>query len=186
MTWPTRRMSTANWIAERQFRSVWTTTLATLRWTNISPGSRPTIWLAGTRLSEHPIHMYCGACWRDNRSKKPGSCRVISAAHVRLFVNRLLRIRISLASGPAGERPDASPRARRPLASPSSSRHLGILPAPRRGRKRSVVPYTTAILMTHTPRPGRAVVRYSARLLRDSAVEHHRAPRPLDFVLFVP
>mgnify|MGYP003694316245 CR=1 FL=1 len=37
---------------ERQLRSVCTTTLATLRWTKSSPGARPTISLAGTRLSD--------------------------------------------------------------------------------------------------------------------------------------
>ena len=35
--------------------SVGTTTFATFRCTNICPGARPTIWLAGTRLSEQPI-----------------------------------------------------------------------------------------------------------------------------------
>src|SRR5438309_9691784 len=83
-------------MAERQFKSVWTTKLATLRWTNISPGSKPTIWLAGTRLSEHPIHMYCGACWRDNRLKKSGSRAVICSAHSRLFANSWLKMRISI------------------------------------------------------------------------------------------
>lgn len=45
------------WIADRQFRSVCTATLAMLRCTNTSPGRRPTIWLAGTRLSAQPMHM---------------------------------------------------------------------------------------------------------------------------------
>src|SRR6516164_9367055 len=83
-------------MAERQFRSVWTTTLATLRWTNISPGSKPTIWFAGTRLSEHPIHRYCGACWRDSRLKKSGSRAVICSAHARLFANSWLKMRMSI------------------------------------------------------------------------------------------
>src|SRR5262245_46949768 len=96
MMWPTFRTSTANWTVERQLRSVWTTTLATLRWTNISPGRRPTIWLAGTRLSEQPIQRYCGACWPERRRKNSGSCRVISAAHERLLAKRWLRTRISV------------------------------------------------------------------------------------------
>ena len=37
--------------------------MATLRWTNSSPGLSPTISLAGTRLSEQPIQRYSGACW---------------------------------------------------------------------------------------------------------------------------
>jgi hypothetical protein len=47
-------------MTDRQLRSVCTTTLATLRWTKTSPGSRPTIWLAGTRESEQPIHRNSG------------------------------------------------------------------------------------------------------------------------------
>src|SRR5258707_285962 len=38
MTWRTLRRSTANCSTDRQFRSVWTTRLATLRCTNTSPG----------------------------------------------------------------------------------------------------------------------------------------------------
>ena len=56
MTCSTCSASTAYCSTDRQLRSVWTTTLATLRWTNSSPGSRSTISLAGTRLSEQPIH----------------------------------------------------------------------------------------------------------------------------------
>src|SRR5437773_1454172 len=40
MRCPTPRRSTANCITERQFRSVCTTTLPTLRWTKSSPGAR--------------------------------------------------------------------------------------------------------------------------------------------------
>src|SRR6478672_9364542 len=79
---------TANCITERQLRSLCTTTLATLRWTKSSPGSSPTISLAGTRLSEHPIQRYCGACWAARRRKKSGRRAVISAAQRRLFSNR--------------------------------------------------------------------------------------------------
>src|SRR4051812_32521561 len=62
--------------------------LATLRWTNTSPGSSPVIWLAGTRLSEHPIHMYLGACCFVSDEKKPGRSRSICAAQARLWAKR--------------------------------------------------------------------------------------------------
>src|SRR6476661_3534244 len=88
MTWRTARTSTAYCSTDRQFRSVWTTTFATLRWTKSSPGSSPTISLAGTRLSEHPIQRYCGACWEARLWKKSGRRAVISAAQRRLFSNR--------------------------------------------------------------------------------------------------
>ena len=81
--------STANCSTDRQFRSVWTTTLATLRWTNSSPGSRPTISLAGTRLSEQPIHRYSGACWPASRVKNAGSRLTRSAAQARLLSSKL-------------------------------------------------------------------------------------------------
>src|SRR5690606_26655161 len=76
--------STENWMVDRQLRSVWTTTLAMLRWTNTSPGARSTIWLAGTRESEQPIHRNSGACCRESRSKKPGSSAWTRAAQARL------------------------------------------------------------------------------------------------------
>src|SRR5258705_4125503 len=79
--------STAYCITVRQLRSVCTTTLATLRCTNLSAGTRPTIWLAGTGPSEQPIHMYFGACCALSREKNSGSSRTISAAHVRLLAN---------------------------------------------------------------------------------------------------
>ena len=50
-------------------RSVTGTTLATLRWTKSSPGSRPTIRLAGTRLSEQPIQSRSGR-WMWARREK--------------------------------------------------------------------------------------------------------------------
>jgi len=53
MTCFTRNTSIAYCSTERQLTSVCSTRLATLRWTNTSPGSKPTISLAGTRLSEH-------------------------------------------------------------------------------------------------------------------------------------
>jgi MFS family permease len=55
-------------------------------WTpNSSPGSRSTISLAGTRLSEQPIHKYSGACWRSSRLKKPASAATIRFAQARFF-----------------------------------------------------------------------------------------------------
>src|ERR1019366_5900300 len=108
MTCPTLSTSTASWIVERQFRSVCTTTLATLRCTNISPGNNPTIWFAGTRLSAHPIHRYGGVCWPMRRAKKSGSRRVISAAQARLFANRLLKNRMGEPPGADGIDADAT------------------------------------------------------------------------------
>ena len=62
--------------------------LATLRWTNTSPGSSPVIWLAGTRESLQPIHMNLGFCCLVRAVKKPGRSRSIWAAQARLWVNR--------------------------------------------------------------------------------------------------
>src|SRR6476661_2243304 len=84
----TLSMSTANWIVDSAFRSECTTTLATLRCTNTSPGSRPVIWLAGTRLSLQPIHMNLGRCCFTSPVKKPGRERSISAAQARLWSKR--------------------------------------------------------------------------------------------------
>src|SRR3954464_7161940 len=81
-------MSTANWIAESAFRSLCTTMFATLRCTNTSPGSRPVIWLAGTRESLQPIHMNLGFCCLVRLVKNPGRLRSISPAHCRLWVKR--------------------------------------------------------------------------------------------------
>ena len=53
--------------------------LATLRCTNTSPGSRPVIWLAGTRLSEQPIHMYLGVCCLTQAGEEAGARRAPSA-----------------------------------------------------------------------------------------------------------
>src|ERR1700761_927115 len=82
----TRSTSTAYCITERQLRSLCTTTFATLRWTNISPGSMPQISFAGTRLSEQPIHKYSGACWRASVAKKSGSRRRTDSAHSWFFL----------------------------------------------------------------------------------------------------
>src|SRR5690349_24075843 len=91
MTCSTFSISTANWIADRALRSEWTTMLATLRCTKTSPGSRPVIWLAGTRLSEQPIHMYLGVCCFTRPVKKPGRSCSIRAAQSRLWVKRSWR-----------------------------------------------------------------------------------------------
>src|SRR6476659_6333152 len=80
--------STANWMADSAFRSECTTMFATFLWTNTSPGSRPVIWLAGTRLSEQPIHMYLGVCCFVRPVKKPGRSRSIWAAQERLWAKR--------------------------------------------------------------------------------------------------
>src|SRR6476619_7310343 len=88
-------MSIANCITDRQFKSVCTTRLATLRWTNSSPGSRPTISFAGTRLSEHPIHRKAGACCPESLAKKSGSCRRMRSDHARLLSNRCRSVRIA-------------------------------------------------------------------------------------------
>src|SRR5215471_15344232 len=82
--------STANCIVLRQFRSACTTTLATLRWTNTSPGAMSMIWFAGTRESEQPIHKYFGACCCDRRSKNCASCLRTFADQARFFSIRLL------------------------------------------------------------------------------------------------
>ena len=74
----------------KQFRSVWTTTLATFLWTKIWPGISPTIWLAGTRLSEQPIQRYSGFCCSASVSKKPGSEAVVAAAHSLFLASRWL------------------------------------------------------------------------------------------------
>ena len=61
---------------------------ATLRWTKSSPGSSPTISLAGTRLSEQPIHRKSGDCWRASFGKKSGSFSWICLDQFRLFLSR--------------------------------------------------------------------------------------------------
>src|SRR4051794_10949898 len=83
-------ISTANCTVDSALRSECTTTLATLRCTNTSPGSSPVIWLAGTRLSEQPIHMNFGFCCFCSALKKPGRSRSIWAAQARLWAKRSL------------------------------------------------------------------------------------------------
>src|SRR5687768_3293682 len=108
MTCLTLRTSTANCSTDRQFRSVCTTTLATLRWTNSSPGSRPTISFAGTRLSEQPTQRNSGAWIFSSREKNVGSCLTRAAAQVLLFWSRVvtgvISLRLSHARHPGGHR----------------------------------------------------------------------------------
>ena len=73
----------------RQLRSVCTTTLATLRCTKSSPGRRSTTSLAGTRLSEQPIHKYLGDCCLDKLSKKSGWSLCTRSDQERFCANRL-------------------------------------------------------------------------------------------------
>src|SRR4051812_38568862 len=128
----TLRMSTANWITDRQLRSVCTTTLAMLRWTNTSPGARPVIWFAGTRESEQPIQRYCGDCWRARREKYSGSAAVAARAQVRLFSrswSRLTRGSRRFAEQLAPDQPAADlGGARADLV------ELGVAPEPAGGR----------------------------------------------------
>lgn len=56
-----------------------------LRWTKSSPGPKPTISLAGTRLSAQPIQRNSGVCVRLRRSKYCGSSSLILSAQTRLF-----------------------------------------------------------------------------------------------------
>src|SRR5215204_6956597 len=80
--------STAYCITERQLKSVWTTTFATFRCTNISPGTMPTSCVAGTRLSEHPTQRKVGDCCLAKVWKNPGSCAVILSAQARFWSSR--------------------------------------------------------------------------------------------------
>ena len=60
-------------------------TRPTLRWTKSSPGARPTISFAGTRLSAQPIQRYAVFWTAQSRSKKSGSRRVCCEAQARLL-----------------------------------------------------------------------------------------------------
>src|SRR4051794_33410705 len=81
----TDKTSTAYCTTATQFVSPGDTMLATLRWTKSSPGSRPTISLAGTRLSAQPIQRESGFWIAHRRSKKPGSRLRRSSDQARLF-----------------------------------------------------------------------------------------------------
>src|SRR5687768_9999855 len=99
MTCSTLSTSTAYCSTERQFRSLCTTTLATLRCTKSSPGFRPTISFAGTRLSAQPTHRYFGVCWAVRPAKKPGSRALTRRAQARLLSKRCLSRRIGRQAG---------------------------------------------------------------------------------------
>ena len=81
------RISTANCRTDKQFRSV-TTRLAIFRWTNNSPG-RPTISLAGTRLSE-PANLIdkSASAGCESLTKKSGSCCRMRPAQALLLSKR--------------------------------------------------------------------------------------------------
>src|SRR3982751_4727809 len=96
MTCFTPSTSMAYCRTDRQLRSVWTTTLETFRWTKSSPGNRPTISLAGTRLSEQPIQRYLGDCWVESFSKKRESRVRISLAHCRLLSKRFCSVSMAI------------------------------------------------------------------------------------------
>src|SRR5688572_20878061 len=95
--------STAYCSTERQFRSLCTTTLATLRCTKSSPGLRPTISFAGTRLSAQPTHRYFGVCWAVRPAKNSGSRALTRLAHARLLSKRCLSRRIDRQREPRRE-----------------------------------------------------------------------------------
>ena len=69
MMWRTPSADTAYSMTAIALTSVAGTTLATLRWTKSSPGARPTISLAGTRLSEQPIQSRSGRWMWTSREK---------------------------------------------------------------------------------------------------------------------
>ena len=83
---------TAYSITLTQLRSVCITMLPTLRCTKTSPGNNPLIWLAGTRLSEQPIHRYSGCCCLASRAKNSGSSSDTRFAQALLFVQQTVQI----------------------------------------------------------------------------------------------
>src|SRR4051794_18407590 len=123
--------STAYCSTDRQFRSECTTRLAMFRCTNTSPGSRPRISLAGTRLSAQPIQRYFGDCWRASRVKNSGSASTRWFTQARLFANRLSRLHIKRSHRLAEQlTPDQHAA---DLASAGADLvQLGIAPQPRR------------------------------------------------------
>lgn len=78
-------------MADRQFKSLCARMLATLRWTNTSPGNNPINSFAGTRESAQPIHMYSGFCCFAKSEKNVGSLARVFCAHARLFSNKWAR-----------------------------------------------------------------------------------------------
>lgn len=51
-----------------------------------------TIWFAGTRLSEQPIHRYSGSCCCDSLEKYSGFSLRRSSAHARFLSNRCFKL----------------------------------------------------------------------------------------------
>src|SRR5690242_14605545 len=106
----TFKTSSANWITERQFISVWVTILAMFRWTKTSPGWSPTIVFAATRLSEQPIQRYSGDCCLASSTKKSGSRSFTASDHRRLLakstsiatVQVFYRLRLAVQNGICG------------------------------------------------------------------------------------
>ena len=90
--WTTLRTSTAYWTVARQLKSVREMMFATLRWTKTSPGCRPMISLAGTRLSEHPIHRNFGICCSASFSKNRGCLSRILQRPVPVVFKQRLKI----------------------------------------------------------------------------------------------
>ena len=85
-----RTASRMTWVAN-------TTMFATLRWTTSSLRSSPTIPLAGTRLSDHPIHRESGACCCARVEKPCGLSAATPAAHARLVARSCSLFPIDLA-----------------------------------------------------------------------------------------
>src|SRR6516162_2106448 len=81
----TFKASTAYCNTECTLASKGGTILAILRCTNSSPGPRPTISLAGTRLSAQPIQRYSGVWVWLSRWKYSGSPSLILSAQARLL-----------------------------------------------------------------------------------------------------
>src|SRR5581483_2426602 len=151
MTCRTRSTCTAYWSAARQFKSVCTTTFATFRCTNISPGRSPQISVAGTRLSEQPIQTYAGDCCSASRAKKPGSRATRSAAHRRLFSKSFATASIRASPPPVAGQTEDPLRDDVPqhLARAAGDRHRAVpevLPGPSPARRRARV--------VHQRRPG--------------------------------
>jgi hypothetical protein len=99
--------------------------LATLRCTNTSPGSRPVISLAGTRLSAQPIHMYCGLCCCSQAREEAGLARSVVGGPARLLKSS--SVLLLMASAVAAR---ASHRLGEQLAADQHAADLADVPAP--------------------------------------------------------
>src|SRR5690606_3651613 len=94
-----------------------------LRWTNTSPGAMSTIWLAGTRESEQPIHRNFGVWIFDSRRKKSGSSASMREAQASFFSSSSSS---RLIGAPAAGSPAiiAKPRGRERVVAPLQARGL--------------------------------------------------------------